>query len=158
MNIYDILTVIGVGASPIAELRAAIPLAYGVYGFTWYYAYLFAVIGNLLPVPFILLLLGGLERLAARVPLFNKWLNWLLERTRRRGRLIERYQRLGLVLFVAIPLPFTGAWTGALAAVIFGLRFRHSLVSIILGVLIAGAIVTSASVLGWAVADIFTKP
>jgi len=157
LNIYDILTVIGVGASPIAELRAAIPLAYGVYDFPWYYAYLFGVIGNLLPVPFILLLLDGLERLAAKVPRLNRWLNWLLERTRRRGRIVERYKRLGLVLFVAIPLPFTGAWTGSLAAVIFGVKFRHSLLSIILGVLIAGVIVTSASVLGWAVADLFTK-
>lgn len=72
--------------------------------------------------------------------------------------MVDRYERIGLALFVAIPLPITGAWTGSILAFLIGLRFKHALISIIAGVLIAGAIVTSATVLGWAVADIFTKP
>ncbi len=76
-------------------------------------------------------------------------LNWLFERIRRRGKIINRYQRIGLALFVAIPLPVTGAWTGSLAAVLFGLRFKHAFLSILIGICIAGIIITCLSLLGW---------
>lgn len=148
----EILTVIAVAASPIAELRGAIPIAIGVYDFPWYYAFLFGIIGNLLPVPFILLFLNAVAKLVEKVPLLSKYFNWILERSRRRGGIIERYERIGLVLFVAIPLPFTGAWTGAIAATLLGLRFRYALLSIVIGVLIAGVVVTSATMLGWTIA------
>ena len=142
---------LGLAASPISELRGAIPLAIVQFDFAWYYAYLLAVIGNLLPVPFILLFLDTASRLLSKVEFFERILNWLFERTRRRGKIIERYQRIGLILFVAIPLPITGAWTGSLAAVLFGLRFKHSLLSIFVGILIAGVIVTCATLGGWAI-------
>jgi len=145
----ELLKVILIAASPIAELRLAIPLAINTFGFPWYYALLLAIIGNLLPVPFILLFLDTATRLLSKVALFNRMLNWLFERTRRRGRIIERYKRIGLALFVAIPLPVTGAWTGSLAAVLFGLSFKHAFLSIIVGVFIAGVIVTCLSLLGW---------
>lgn len=149
MSPEEILEVILIAASPIAELRLAIPLAINTFGFPWYYALPLAIIGNLLPVPFILLFLDTATRLLSRVALFNRMLNWLFERTRRRGRIIERYKRIGLALFVAIPLPVTGAWTGSLAAVLFGLSFKHAFLSIIVGVFIAGVIVTCLSLLGW---------
>ena len=142
------LVVLLISALPIFELRGGIPVAIGLFHLPWYYALLLSVIGNLLPVPFILLLLDSATRLLSRIRLFDRFLTWLFERTRRRGRIIEIYQRIGLVLFVAIPLPITGAWTGSLAAVLFGLRFRHAFLSIFIGVLIAGAIVTCLSVLG----------
>jgi len=145
----ELLKVLLIAASPIAELRLAIPLAINTFGFPWYYALLLAIIGNLLPVPFILLFLDTATRLLSKVALFNRMLNWLFERTRRRGRIIERYKRIGLALFVAIPLPVTGAWTGSLAAVLFGLSFKHAFLSIIVGVFIAGVIVTCLSLLGW---------
>jgi len=138
-----------ISALPIFELRGALPIAINVFHFPWYYAFLLAVIGNLFPVPFILLFLNGTTRLLSKVHLFNRILNWLFERTRRRGKIIERYQRIGLVLFVAIPLPVTGAWTGSLAAILFGLKFKHAFLSIFIGILIAGAIVTCLSLLGW---------
>jgi len=142
------LVVLVTSALPILELRGGIPVALGLFDFPWYYALLLAVIGNLLPVPFILLFLNSATRLLSRVPFFDRFLTWLFERTRRRGRIIEKYQRIGLILFVAIPLPVTGAWTGSLAAVLFGLRFRHAMLSIFIGVLIAGAIVTVLSLSG----------
>ena len=142
------LVVLFTSALPILELRGGIPVAIGLFDFTWYYALLLAVIGNLLPVPFILLFLNSATRLLSRVPFFDRFLTWLFERTRRRGRIIEKYKRIGLILFVAIPLPVTGAWTGSLAAVLFGLRFRHAMLSIFIGVLIAGAIVTCLSLSG----------
>jgi uncharacterized membrane protein len=156
MSPEELLEVILIAASPIAELRLAIPLAINTFNFPWYYALLIAIIGNLLPVPFILLFLDAATRLLSRVALFKRMLDWLFERTRRRGRIIERYKRIGLVLFVAIPLPVTGAWTGSLAAVIFGLSFKHAFLSILIGIIIAGIIVTCLSLLKWVGAIIAT--
>jgi uncharacterized membrane protein len=149
LDIPSILQVLGIAASPISELRGAIPWAILKLDFPWYYAFLIAFIGNLLPVPFILLFLDTFSRLLSKVRFFDRILNWLFERTRRRGRIIERYERIGLALFVAIPLPITGAWTGSLAAVIFGLKFKHALLSIVVGVVIAGVIVTCVTQFGW---------
>jgi len=158
LDFWDILKVIGYAALPISELRGAIPIAIVVHDFPWYSAYIFAVIGNLLPVPFILLFLNFATRILSKVNIFERFLNWLFNIVRKRGKRIERFERIGLALFVAIPLPVTGAWTGSILAVLMGMKFKHALISIIAGVLIAGAIVTSATVLGWAIADIFTKP
>jgi len=151
LDIYHILVVLGIAASPIAELRAAIPVAIIQYDFPWHYALLLAVIGNLLPVPFILLFLDAITRFFSRVGFLKRSLEWLFERTRKRGRVIERYERIGLALFVAIPLPFTGAWTGALAAVLLGMKFKHAMLSIVIGVIVAGIVVTCATVLGWTI-------
>lgn len=145
------LVVIITSALPILELRGGIPVAMTLLDFPWYYAFLLGVVGNLLPVPFILLFLDYVTRLLSKVRFFERILNWLFERTRRRGKIIQKYERIGLVLFVSIPLPITGAWTGALAAVIFGLRFRHAFLCIFIGVLIAGAIVTCLSYFGLAI-------
>ena len=145
------LEVLAFAASPISELRGAIPWAILKCHFPWYYAFSLAVIGNLLPVPFILLFLNFTSRLLSKVGPFRRILNWLFERTRRRGKIITRYERIGLALFVAIPLPVTGAWTGSLAAVLFGLKFKHAFLSIFIGILIAGVIVTGATLLGWAI-------
>ena len=149
LDIADILATLGLAASPISELRGAIPLAILEFDFPWYYAYIIAVIGNLLPIPLILLFLNTATRILSRFTLFEKIFTWLFSYTRRRGRMIERYERVGLVLFVAIPLPITGAWTGSIAAVLLGMSFRRAMLSIILGVLISGIIVTCLTLLGW---------
>ena len=143
------LVVLIIAALPILELRGALPVAINLFNFPWYYALLLAIVGNILPVPFILLFLDTASRLLSKVAFFERILKWLFERTRRRGKVIERYERIGLMLFVAIPLPITGAWTGSLAAVLFGLKFKHAFLSIFVGILIAGIIVTCLSLLGW---------
>ena len=158
LDFWDILKVIGYAALPIFELRGAIPIAIIVHDFPWYYAYIFAVIGNLLPVPFILLFLDLATRVLGKIKLFERFFNWLFEKVRQRGKRVERFERIGLALFVAIPLPVTGAWTGSILAVLMGMKFKYAFVSIVVGVLIAGVIVTCATVLGWSIADIFTKP
>ena len=145
------LEVLALAASPISELRGAIPWAILKHHFPWYYAFLLAVIGNLLPVPFILLFLDTFSRLLSKIGIFEKMLHWLFERTRRRGKIINRYGWIGLALFVAITLPVTGAWTGSFAAVLFGLKFKHAFLSIFIGILIAGVIVTCATLLGWTI-------
>jgi uncharacterized membrane protein len=156
MDFFDTLRVIGISMLPIAELRGAIPIAISVYDFSWYTAYLLGVIGNLIPIPFILLLLNSIIPLLRRVRFLSRLIDWFFSRTRAKGKLVERYEWLGLMVFVAIPLPFTGAWTGAILAVLLGLKFKSAFSSIAVGVIIAGAIVTATTVLGWAVAGLFT--
>jgi len=143
------LVVLIISALPIFELRGAIPVAINLFHFPWYYAFLLAIISNLIPVPIILLLLNAIVRCLSRVGFFDRFFRWLFAYTRKRGSIVERYERIGLALFVAIPLPVTGAWTGSLVAVIFGLKFKHAMLSIFVGVLIAGVIVTCLSLLGW---------
>lgn len=143
------LVVLVISALPLVELRGALPVAINLFHLRWHYALLLAIIGNLLPVPFILLLLDAFSRLVSKIGILGRMLHWLFEHTRRRGRIIERYERIGLALFVAIPLPVTGAWTGSLVAVLFGLKFKHAFLSILIGVFIAGTIVTCLCLLGW---------
>jgi uncharacterized membrane protein len=148
LHLSDVLVVLGIAASPISELRGAIPVAMIEFNFPWYYAFLLAVIGNLLPVPVILLFLDSITRLLSRIGFFSRLIQWIFKHTRRRGKIIERYGWIGLILFVAIPLPITGAWTGSLAAVLLGIKFKHAFLSILVGIVIAGIIVTCLSYFG----------
>jgi uncharacterized membrane protein len=142
------LQMLVLSAVPLTELRASIPIAFlmageGAWAWPWWKIYLLAVAGNLIPVPFIIWALGPVSGFLRRWKLFDRFFDWLFERTRRRaGPRIERYRALGLSLFVAIPLPVTGAWTGSLAAFLFRIPARLSIPAIALGVLIAGALVT----------------
>ena len=156
MTFLNVLIVIGIGMLPIFELRGAIPFAISVHHIPWYYAFLFGVIGNLLPVPFILVFFDKIIELLSKIPLLDRLSLWFIERTRRRGKVVERYERIGLALFVAIPLPITGAWTGSVLAAILGLKYKYAFISIMVGVIIAGIIVTCATQLGWAIAGVFT--
>ena len=154
--------IVAISTLPIVELRGAIPVGHVLLPdtdkstrlgiddlrragriFGW------AVLGNMLPVPFILLLLGPVSSLCMKIPLGKKFFDWLFARTRRKTADIEKYEFWGLAIFVAIPLPATGAWTGAMAGWLLGLNFFRSLLSIFLGVLIAGVIMTALSLLGW---------
>lgn len=130
---------------PILELRGAIPLAIGKLGVSPEKAYALSVIGNMMPVIPLLLLLKIVSNWLKRYKLGEKFFTWLFARTRRHSVLVEKYEALGLVLFVAVPLPITGAWTGCVAAFLFGIRFKYAFPAIFLGVLIAGVIVTLAS-------------
>jgi len=139
-----------VAALPVVELRGALPIAINLFHMEWYKALYLAVIGNVLPVPILLLFLDALAGAVSRVAIGRRLVNWVFEQTRRRGMTIEKYEKIGLTLFVAIPLPFTGAWTGSIAAFLLGLKFRYAFLSILAGVIIAGVIVTSLCLLGWA--------
>lgn len=147
--ISEELIVVIVSALPIVELRGALPIAINLFHMSWYWALSLAIIGNMLPVPFLLLFLEPLARGVSRVDSGKKLVEWVFRRTRQRGEVIERYEKIGLALFVAIPLPMTGAWTGSIAAFLFGLKFNDALLSILFGVIISGAIVTSLCFLGW---------
>lgn len=147
LGIAEELIVVIISALPIAELRGALPVAIDVFHMPWYQALPLAILGNMLPVPIILLFLDAITRFLSKVGFIDRFLQWLFAHTRKRGRIVERYERIGLALFVAIPLPVTGAWTGSLVAVLFGLKFKYAILSIFIGVLIAGIIVTCVSLL-----------
>ena len=126
---------------PWWESRYAIPMSMLYFNWEWWQALPIAVIGNMLPIPFILLFFHIVEKYLRNYKSWSKLMDWLFERTRKRAdSKIKRFEYIGLILFVAIPLPFTGAWTGALIAYLFDLDFKKSLITIFIGVLIAAFI------------------
>ncbi len=133
---------------PVSELRGAIPVGIWSFGVVWWKCYIFAVLGNMLPVPLILLGLKPASKLFSKTRWGARFFAWLYKRAKQKGTTVERYEALGLFVFVAIPLPVTGAWTGSLVASVFGLRFKAALLAIFLGVATAGVIVTALSMLG----------
>ena len=107
-------------------------------GWDWWQAYPVAILGNMLPVPLVLIFFKHVEKWLRNFKFWTNLMDWLFAKTRKRAdSKIRRYEHLGLLLFVAIPLPFTGAWTGALIAYLFDLKFTRSLITIFVGVLIA---------------------
>lgn len=141
----ELVTVL-VAALPVSELRGSIPLALGVFHFSVEKAFFLSIIGNLIPIIPLLLFLESVSKwLSMRFNWAEKFFSWLFARTKRRSKLVEKYGAVGLIFFVAIPLPVTGAWTGCVAAFLFGIRRRWAAFSIANGVLIAGVIVTLVS-------------
>ena len=133
---------------PWWESRYAIPMAMVYFNWEWWQAVPIAVIGNILPIPFILLFFHYAEKILRNYKFWTKIMDWLFAKTRRRADAkIRKYEHLGLLLFVAIPLPFTGAWTGALIAYLFDLKFTKSLITIFVGVIIAAAIMITVTLL-----------
>ncbi len=131
---------------PIIELRGAIPLGAAL-GLPWWFCFTLAIVGNMLPVPIILLFVKKVLHWMAkcRVKFFNKVANKLFEKADKNRDKIEKYGFWGVALFVAIPLPGTGAWTGTLVASLFDMKFWKAFLSALIGVLGAGVIMTLVS-------------
>ncbi len=128
---------------PFAELRLAIPIALAN-EITPQQAFGLSVMGNMLPVVPLLLFLDPVSNWLRRYNIFDRFFNWLFARTRRYNynNKMEKYGSLALIPFVAIPLPWTGAWTACAIAFVFGFRHRYAFSAIFAGVVIAGIIVT----------------
>lgn len=144
----DGVTVFVISTLPIVELRGSVPVGF-LFGMNPVTVFVVSVAGNMLPIPFILLFLGPFSRFCMRFRWGRAFFERLFARTRRKSASIEKYETLGLTIFVAIPLPATGGWTGAMAAFLMGMRFHHAMWSILLGVMIAGVIMTVLSWMGW---------
>lgn len=129
---------------PIGELRAAIPLGLTHFNLGVVQTFFIAFIGNMLPVIVIAYLLEPVSRwLSKHSKYFRQFFNWLFEHTRKKhSKKFEVFEEVALVTFVAIPLPMTGGWSGALAAFVFGIPPKKSIPLVALGVAIAGVIVT----------------
>lgn len=141
------LAVLLVAALPIIELRGAIPVGVGL-RLPLATVFALAILGNLLPVPFLLLLLTPLRRLANNWPVVGPLLRWVEQRAMKRREAIEKGGFWALLLFVGIPLPGTGAWTGAAIAAFLEMSFWRSFLAIALGVCLAGIIMAVLSQLG----------
>lgn len=128
---------------PIIELRGAVPMGWA-FDLPWWQTYIIAVLGNMLPVPFILLFINSIIKWMSnsKIKFFNKFANWLLKKAEKNRAKIEKYAFWGVALFVAVPLPVTGAWTGSLVAAVIDMKFWKALLSALIGVMIAGAIMT----------------
>ena len=127
---------------PVVELRGGIPFGVSL-GLSVPAAYLAAVIGNLLPIPFIIVYIRRVFRWLRRsLPRLDRMVDALERKAHLKGRIITRYKYLGLALFVAIPLPGTGAWTGALAAAFLDMPLRRAMPAVLLGVLTAGIVIS----------------
>ena len=129
---------------PIIELRGAIPLGAAL-GLHPVVNYLLAVAGNLLPVPFILLFIRKVLDWMERIPCFEKLVRWLRAKAEKGKGKVEKYAVIGLAIFVGVPLPGTGAWTGSLVAALMGMRFSKAMLSAICGVLAAGILMSLIS-------------
>jgi len=139
--------VIVLGAIPFFEARYAIPAAL-LAGYPPPEAFLLALAGNLIPVvPLLLLLEPVSAALIRHSSLFDRFFRWLFDRTRRNLEGREQVGALALFLFVAVPFPLTGAWSGCAAAFVFGIPFRYAFPAIALGIL-AAALITSLPILG----------
>lgn len=126
---------------PIIECRGAIPLGFGL-GLPWWQTALLSIAGNLLPVPFILLFIRAFLKWMAgcRIKFFNKLSAWLDRKVQKHKGTIEKYSYLGILIFVGVPLPGTGAWTGTLIASVLGLESKKSFLAAVGGVLMATTI------------------
>lgn len=130
---------------PLLELRGGILVAGAALKLPFMWTFITAVVGNMLPIPFILLFIEKIFNWMKTTRRLSKLPNWIEAKAMKKSDQIKKYGYFGLFLFVAIPLPGTGAWTGSLLAVLFGLNRRKSLFFIFLGVLTAGLIMSLVS-------------
>lgn len=129
---------------PISELRAAIPIGIKAYHLSVGSAYIWSVLGNLVPMILIVLVLRPIaDFLSRNFKLFHQFFAWLFEHTRRRGeKKFEKWGEFAVFILTATPIPLLGGWTGPLAAFVFDVKLKKSIPLIIAGCLTAGAIVT----------------
>ncbi len=133
-----------IAMTPVLELRGAIP--YGLAcGLPFWPVFVVALVGNVIPIPFLILFIRPVFVFLRRSRLLGALIDRLEQRAHLRGQKVNRYKALGLFILVAVPLPGTGAWTGALVAAFLDIRMRNALIAIALGVLAAGMIVALVS-------------
>ncbi len=152
IHFFDIfpnwLQIFFISAVPIVELRGAIPWGIFMLHMNPLYVYVLSVLGSILPAPFILLFIQKILEWMRRSKHFSRFAKWLDEKADKGSKKIAKYKFWGLMIFVAIPLPGTGVWTGCLAASVLEMKFSRAMLSVFLGSLIAGVIVTSLCLLG----------
>ncbi len=134
------LILLFIAALPLLELRGAIPIGVSM-GMSPVHATVISILGSLIPVPFLLFFLEPVFIYLRTVDLFRGTVDKMVKRTIKKGGNIEKYRIIGLIIFVSIPLPGTGVWTGSLAAILFNIPRKQALPAIALGNFIAGIIV-----------------
>lgn len=128
---------------PLLESRYVVPYSIFEFGWNWWHAFPIAIAGNMFLVPFILRFYHLVEQFGRRFTLVDKTMDWVFSKIRKRAdNKIQKYESLALLIFVAIPLPFTGAGLGSLIAYLFDLPFYRALLMIFIGVVISASITT----------------
>lgn len=146
-GIPDWLVVFLISLCPVLECRLGMFTAIVLLGMNPFVGFIISFLGNILPIPFILLLINWIFKILKKVPGINKLVFWLEDKTLKKRDKIDKYGIWGLLLFVAIPLPGTGGWTGALLASLLQLDKKKSFGVISIGVFIAGLIISVLSLL-----------
>ncbi len=150
--LLNYLIVFLISMVPLIELRGAIPYAVG-FGLPLVPSYALAIIGNMLPMPFIFFFARKILEWGADKPVIGKFFTWCLNKGKKGGEKLQAKAGKGmfwaLLLFVGIPLPGTGAWTGTLAASMLDLDFKKSVIAILCGCALAAVIITTLTVLGF---------
>ncbi len=131
------------GALPVTELRASIPIGILLLKESVRSTFFFSVLGNIAPIAPIYFLLKPVSKKLSKAKYMQKFFAWLFKRAKDHAEIVEKYEAIGRMLFVAVPLPGTGAWTGAIIASLLRMRFIPSFIAISLGVIIAAVIVTA---------------
>lgn len=144
MRIDKIIYVFLCSMVPIIELRGAIPMG-AAFEIPFYINYIICVVGNMIPVPFILLFIRHILQWMKKVPKLDKIAIWVENKAEKNKGKVQKYAFWGLYIFVALPLPGTGAWTGSLVAAMLDMRMKKAIPSVLLGVMTAGIIMTLAS-------------
>jgi len=139
------LAVLVLAAIPVFEVRASIPLGIAVYHLSPVTTVVLSIIGSVLPVFPLLWILNNLTERFRKIPKFDQFLTWLFARTRAKSKMIEDLELVGLTLFIAVPLPGTGVWTGTIAAYLLGLRWLPTFFAGLVGTAIASALVAAAT-------------
>ncbi len=129
---------------PVIELRGAIPLGYALDMGVWE-TFFISVIGNLVPVPFIILLIRPIIEKLKKTKKLSPYVHKFEQKMLNKADKVMKYSALGLFLFVAVPFPGTGAWSGAVIAALLNMRFKYALPAIAGGVVAAGIIMTAIS-------------
>ena len=137
----DLIEILIISMLPITELRFSIPYFILVEKLSWYKVFAVSIIGNILIGIFIITILGPIMIFFKKNFYLRRIINYIINRTRNKSKTIEIYKFLGLILFIGIPAPFTGVWTGSLAAYLLSLEKKKSYLGIIIGVIISATIV-----------------
>ncbi|MDP3142850.1 MAG: small multi-drug export protein [Candidatus Omnitrophota bacterium] len=137
-----------ISASPIGEIRLGLPVALFVYKMPIWKAFLFSVLGNISFIIPTLFLFEPVSKFLRRFGPIKKFFDWFFERTKKKAKLVQGLEFWGLAIFVGIPLPMTGAWSGCIAATLFKIKFRYALLANVLGVIMAGLIVLALCLSG----------
>lgn len=152
VNIMKYLITFLISMVPIVELRGAIPIGVAKFGIDWWIAVPLCMIGNIIPVPFIYFFARRILEWGKDKPVIGRFFSWCLEKGHHGGEKLQAKAGKGmfwaLLLFVGIPLPGTGAWTGTLAASMLDLDFKKSIIAVCCGVALAALIITIATLLG----------
>ena len=142
------LLIILISMVPVIESRGSIPYGILILDLPWYNVVFVSIIANFLITVPIVYLLDPVSAYFRRFDMSKNFFDWLFARSRRKAGLVSRMKVLGLIVFIGIPLPVTGAWTGCVAANIFGLRKHYTLIGVFFGILLSVSIITGVTLMG----------